>query len=603
MVGVMKARRLVLAVLSVAAAAWGDVGRACPVGEEADLVDRILRRGSVRDIDRLARFGTEEALEGLQEVVSERTYDREILGAVYNSLVHFRGHPELLADALGFLSKEARNRDEERRLLAVYALLAFEDDGVGPLRDVVEKSRDPLCRAWALQGILDELVAEAQPDALETIVENAILGKTAYRPRLREVVDAFDGPELVAVMHRAIQDRKLDAFVKTVLVDSLASRDDPEVDAALRQALRVPAPCVQFAATVALRQRDPAPHLGEFVRLSHADDPTVQRVALLALGDIEAGADGWQDKVVGQSKRGDPIHRQVAAHFLAEIGSDEAAAALLELLEDPDRRVRAEAIGPILRLRRPESVPLLVERMKVESGRLRREVGRALRLLTGQSLRDAADPWVRWWEQSGAAFEVPALEEALAAEARREASRERSQTMFYGVPVDSDLVCFVIDASGSMRYRASDDEDDERSRLDVAKSEILGVLERLPEGAMVNLVFFDSEVDPWQRRPVPLDEDSRESLRAFVTEARPGGQTAMHAALRQAFTYDEIDTIYFLTDGHPEGGLDDPTQIRLEVERWNSTQHVQIHGVSIGQDNELVRAVAEVTGGRYVRSD
>src|SRR5690349_12234955 len=59
---------------------------------------------------------------------------------------------------------------------------------------------------------------------------------------------------------------------------------------------------------------------------------------------------------------------------------------------------------------------------------------------------------------------------------------------FYGLPLGgADDLVFVLDRSGSM----------DGGKLDGAKSELLGVLDRLPDGTRVGLVFFNTGVAEW----------------------------------------------------------------------------------------------------------
>ena len=197
----------------------------------------------------------------------------------------------------------------------------------------------------------------------------------------------------------------------------------------------------------------------------------------------------------------------------------------------------------------------------------------------------------------------PPRVEAAALEGLAEGARAQirdayeSRAEFYGLPVASDRLAFVVDASGSMRYKAAKGA----TRLEVALRELLAVVERLPDGTLINVVFFATHVEPWEEKLVELDGESRSSLETFIRYRRPGGLTNIYDALESATLDRRIDTVYLLTDGRPEGGATtDPYQIRLEVERWNSTGHIVIHGVSIGGDNQLVRDLASATGGRFL---
>lgn len=138
-------------------------------------------------------------------------------------------------------------------------------------------------------------------------------------------------------------------------------------------------------------------------------------------------------------------------------------------------------------------------------------------------------------------------------------------------------------------------------RLEAAVEELVGVLDALDDGALFNLVFFATDVRAWRQRPVVLDGQSRADARAFARAQKARGYTAIYEALELAFRGAEVDTIYLLSDGVPEGGaLVDVDQILAEVERWNSTQHIRVHAVSLAGENDLLRRLAGLTGGRFV---
>ena len=73
----------------------------------------------------------------------------------------------------------------------------------------------------------------------------------------------------------------------------------------------------------------------------------------------------------------------------------------------------------------------------------------------------------------------------------------RTPGSFYGVPVRSKRICFVLDRSGSM------DAVDPRSktkatRFEVAAAEVLKTTSKLKDAARVNVVFFDTNVSSWR---------------------------------------------------------------------------------------------------------
>jgi hypothetical protein len=295
-----------------------------------------------------------------------------------------------------------------------------------------------------------------------------------------------------------------------------------------------------------------------------------------------------------------------AAGALVSVGSPEALEALHALLADPEWSVRVEALQRAGVWRAKESIPVLIERLAVEEGRMRPDVQAALVRVTRIDLGRLPGPWRRWWEVEGEAFVIPDREARRVETVRTEPTPGASVARtFYTLHVLSERVAFVLDISGSMRLRAQSSPGTvERSRMDVAKEELGEVLRQLPDGTLFNVIFFESFVRSLDDHLVEMGKASRARALRFVREQYAVGATALYPALELAFADPLVDTIYLLSDGAPtEGELTDIEEIRAEVGRWNGARHVRIHGVAMGQDSTLLRWLSEDTGGTYVRVD
>ena len=78
------------------------------------------------------------------------------------------------------------------------------------------------------------------------------------------------------------------------------------------------------------------------------------------------------------------------------------------------------------------------------------------------------------------------------------------------------------------------------------------------------------------------------------------GEDGRYDAMREAFSDLEADSIYVLSDGQPTNGeVRDPFLIRQHVARWNELRGVKIHSISIGPPLDVLRWLAEDSGGQY----
>jgi hypothetical protein len=333
---------------------------------------------------------------------------------------------------------------------------------------------------------------------------------------------------------------------------------------------------------------------------------------VVALGKLSRGEEDWPEQLFKLAGKNDPAVRLGACHGLADLRTAEAVARLEQLLDDDAWQVRAEALWQLASLRRKDTIPLLIARISLERGRLREDLARALRILTGLDLGRLPTRWKQWWAAEGAGFVVPALEDALAAEEARGDAAEQGRTAatFFGLRVLSERVCFVLDTSGSMDEPSLDGGRTGvggrggPTRIAVAKRELIGALERFPQGGRFNMIFFAGAAETWQRHLTVMASRPRRQAIEFTRERRARGGTAVYDALELAFQDEKVDTIYLLTDGEPTvGRIIFPRRLRREVAAWNETRHITIHGISVGRDSSLLRGLAEDSGGQYRRID
>lgn len=316
--------------------------------------------------------------------------------------------------------------------------------------------------------------------------------------------------------------------------------------------------------------------------------------------------------------------------FLIEAlsGSDDetfAADLISTYFQDPSWFVRSAAYAAAARMRLAQSIGPLIDRLEAEDGRLRSDAQEALVSLTGQDFRTNAVLWRRWWKENEEGFVVPPLDE-IEAKASADA-KDAVGTTFFGISTESKRVLFVLDLSGSMEFsmipRDNPDDDPnkpydrpkgkERSRLEEARIALNKAIGGTEDGAVFNVIFYASDVWPWQDELVEMDPETRGEALAMIEELEAVGGTNIYGALSVAlemagakggdtWSEPEIDTIFFLTDGRPSVGLTaDPDEILAHVRDLNASAGIVIHtiGLSGAQDAYLLRSLAEQNGGQY----
>lgn len=607
------------------------------LGELARNLARKRDRVDPEVYERLAELGGSRALAALTDVLP-KLKKTPSLERAYGAIASFASAPKELRDeARRSLTREVFHADErDARPIALRAVLVFGDEALPGVDRALREHADTRCRRLACDALVPRLAADADAAALTLLLDFATVSSEAAEPLMavpapgaaswtgldrraavRRALDAFSGPESQELIVAKLRAPTSTRAWKLLLVDLLADRGGPVELDALGLALADPDPAVVLEVLERLEAIGAAEgYFDALHALLDAETAAVRRAAVVALGRLELREPRARAEILTLATHSDSALRMGSAVALVELRTPEAIDALHGLLEDADWAVRAEALAQVARLRDRGSLPLLVERIEQEGGRMRADVLGALHALSGLDLGRSPARWRRWWEVEGANFEFPSAAEV---ERREEERRARAAQgaggtqgpTFYGVEVRSERVCFVLDVSGSMRLNAGPGVDpsqpadpDKPSRLDVAKEQLSDIVRGYPDGQLFNLIFFESEVRALEEGLAKMKKSVRQKALRFVREQSALGGTALYPALELAFSDPLVDTIYLISDGAPtEGEVTDIEEVRREVRRWNAARHVRIHGITIGQDSDLLRWLTADTGGTYTRRD
>jgi HEAT repeat protein len=603
------------AAASAAAAPRALQGPGAGPAAEVDLRDLLRQvklerdKADVKLYGQMASAASPAALKTLQQAIGELSEQRT-LNAAYGAVARFKGTP-LDEKARGFLVGDVlRHRREENRTAACAALTRWGVAAADELERVVAKAEDRPLRTRAVHALLPLYAERGDLDSAEEILEYGAPGGNTLAG-IRKALLPVRGSKALKLYHRALKDEERDAAWRYLLLDVLASWKDEGADAVILDLLDDPDPVLVSAALEVLGNSGRSHLVRRLEPFLRGEHPLVLREALIAVTRLTQGDPYWLEDVLDFSRRREPATRMGAAVALAEIRTEPALARLYELLDDEDWRVRVEVVGQLTRLHRKEIVPLLIERLDRASARLGRDMHLALRLLTGQDHGPRSARWRAWWQAEGEAFRLPGPKDAQKAEAERQKRRAENSTQasFYGLEVVSQRVAFLIDRSGSMQGRAMLQPEDRTekprasTRWEVAKHQLMTVLPKLSEETLLNILFFGSDIRPWQDELVQLVPKVRDQAIEHVRKFPMGGSTNIYDALELAFADERVDTIYLLTDGEPSSGkVVDPTEIRSRIGRLNRTRKVVIHTVSVGRKSRFLRLLAEENGGLYTEA-
>jgi HEAT repeat protein len=439
-------------------------------------------------------------------------------------------------------------------------VLATEPDR-GTLRALLPWAGNGDNRVW--QALYGALRFARDPEVTRALVEGLREPGARTRALCADLLAAMSDPSVPPALLKALA-REKDADIAGRLLRALAERDEVSLDA-----------------LHALARRTDFPARGELLavlaRLGRGD-PAVLEIFRSALASRSAD------------------ERILALDVAAATGDPGLAPAVLANLGHEAWQVRLAAVQALARVRVREAVLPLIERLeREESVRVRAEIGETLFSLTGEDLLDVAGAWRRWWSDRGATFAVPPQPP------QRKPETGGTVARFYGLPVKTERVCFVLDRSDSMEgVHAGSAE--KRTRLQVAMRELAEAVKRLPDSARVNVVLFDDEVESWKKSLVPLGSANRASLADFLERQVPQRSTNIYDGLEAALLAEGVDTVFLLSDGEPTAGrYRDTRSILWAVRQLNQTRRIAIHTVAVGRDSELLRRLAAESGASYVR--
>ena len=174
------------------------------------------------------------------------------------------------------------------------------------------------------------------------------------------------------------------------------------------------------------------------------------------------------------------------------------------------------------------------------------------------------------------------------------------QATFFGASAQGNVICYVVDASGSM---------EDFGAMRMAKAELLASLERLKPTQQFQIIFYDNTPSPMTvvtgRQGLPKATAAvLEQARQFIRSSRPNRGTNHYDALTMAIDC-RPDVIFLLTDA------DFPQLDRRDLEkiRQRNAGRTQIHTIEFGKGSDLatvdnfLKRLSRENGGQHLYRD
>ncbi|MCC6781986.1 MAG: HEAT repeat domain-containing protein [Planctomycetes bacterium] len=397
--------------------------------------------------------------------------------------------------------------------------------------------------------------------------------------------------------------------------------------------------------------RDAMPTVIDIAKNDKKATPELRFAAARALAACKF-VEGSEPLLAALLADADPLVRMGAVESIGVLKASALGKAVVERLDDSAWQVQVAAVKTLATLREPAAVAPMIELMR-KGGRLEEEIADALFKITALDFGRDADAWKTTWDRLSAipGWRIPTDDELAKAAASRQkydalyGKTKDGVTSFGGVPTTSRRMLFIIDVSGSMADLVVEREKFDTGyrdfeKLTIVKAELLNTIDSLGEDVLFNICAFATATRTWKPGLVRANVVNRASAKAFVERLEPiggpeaqamagaglvgsanlgAGKTNTYAALVFPFGVDpeakdgaalaedramqnEVDTVFFLSDGRPSTGkYTDTAQILAEVTRLNERYRIVIHAIAIGEfEKNFMKILAENNGGVFV---
>jgi HEAT repeat protein len=398
------------------------------------------------------------------------------------------------------------------------------------------------------------------------------------QPHMRDIsfeyLEKFTNPYAIAVVEKELVSNK-DEGMRAWCADLLGAyagrgRLDPLHRALSDGAVRVRTSAARALGRLGLKESaaklaplkshaDPSLHAAALIAWARCDPKKNAPALIAALGDRDAGV------------------RTALLAAAAEVVPEQALERATAALADADWRVRLQAVEILDRIGTKEAIPALIDRVGEPRPRVSNTAEKSLRWITGKEIA-GKKAWQGWWEASGGSFEPPSASAPASGPASAPAAAKTVVT-YYGLPVESDHVAFLIDRGATM---ANSSATGKGSKMDEVTAELEKTLRALPDTTRFNVYSYAGEVTAWGKKSETVGPKSIAAALAFLRSQSLAGRKNIWEAILAPLEDPDIDTFYLMSDGEPQDGeYVHWNRVVDHFQRRNAFRKVVVHTVSI----------------------
>ena len=300
---------------------------------------------------------------------------------------------------------------------------------------------------------------------------------------------------------------------------------------------------------------------------------------------------------------------------LSSIDRDRSYETVVALLDHQDYRIAmiaAESLGHYQRTKAIEVIEKQVERPEWETvygfrfsvirALVEMDDPKAFKVL--RTLRQRTDGLLAH-KMGEVLSKVPPIESkdgTLKLDRTAPSSLERlrmSRPRYYGIPINSKRVLFVMDRTCSMKSAINDG-----TKLGHAKDILKDAIEQLPEDYKFGVLTFDNKVHQWTDQLMLATSENKKDAIRYVQKQKVGDDRKnVHGALKRSLEFDDaLEEVFLLTEGIPKVGPS-PENIIDEIVFRNQLRHIKINVIGVGlnlQSRNFLQTLAAKCNGAFL---
>ena len=375
-------------------------------------------------------------------------------------------------------------------------------------------------------------------------------------------------------------------IVRAAAIANMAKKPRPSDTALLIKLSGETSERISMDAIEALSHHKDEKATRKVAKLVSHKNPFVAAHALKSRFQQMAGSDAVVKECVRIATSSRSWEMRIAAiELLKKKHAEAARKALFSNAKHKSPHVRSAAYDALTYVRDKNVVEFLLSLLKKERGRAKFDLADALADLTGFTWGVKHERWMSWWNRVKDEYPLPPKPKKIKARA------DDGYAGYYGISVNSNRVAFVIDISGSMSAKVRT-----TTRLEEAKSNLVAAVRGFHVDVRFNIVAFDNVMEKWVDVLNRATGKNKKSAIAWANELKPRGGTNVYGALMDAMDLDDVDTIFFLSDGAPSAGkVTDTDEILRLIRSRNRFERIRIHTIGVqlrGQMKEFMEKLA-----------